>query len=267
MSKLSFDKAKIKSNFNRFATNYDLVADLQKQVADDLFQIAKTKINQSQNIIDLGCGSGFLADKILKECPINKNLFQLDLAFNMLENNKNLSKNIFNINADIENLPFVNKSFDLAISSLALQWVNDFEVALKEISSILRPQSFFIFSVFIDGTLKELKDSSQVLAKNLAVNEFIGLGELKKAIYSSGAVDFQIITKDFIREYQDIYQLLHSMKNVGASYSGAIKKDKILSKVLSKGDFTELNNFYLSNFGINGKIQATWKVAFVEIKF
>ena len=118
-----FDKTQIKSNFNKSSKNYDVTATLQKQIAKNLFDLAKSEVSHSKNILDLGSGSGFIGKNILSKFP-DTNIFQLDLAVKMLESGSQLEENIFNINADIDNLPFKQNSFELVISSLAFQWLS-----------------------------------------------------------------------------------------------------------------------------------------------
>ncbi len=258
---MSFNKAKIKSNFNRFSTNYNSQALLQKQVAKDLFDLAKSKITKSQNILDLGSGSGFIAKNILDNKEfLDKNIFQLDIAFDMLANNQIINKNINNINADIDNLPFVSNSFDLALSSLAFQWLEDLNRFFYNLKNILKSQPSLAFSIFIDKTLFELKESARKLGINLSVNDFINFEDLNK-ILKQNFKNYKITSKDFILEYDDVYHMLRSIKNIGASYSKTNKNKTILKKK----DFEDLNSFYLKKFNIHGRIRVSWKVAYVII--
>ncbi len=124
------------------------------------------------------------------------------------------------INADMENIPIKNNIFDLALSSMSLQWVNNLDIALNNIYEILKPNSNFIFAIVIDGTLGQLKKSCQYLDIDLAINDFIELKQLEKIVKNSNFQSCDIIKEQEIDlYYQDIYQLLKSIKNIGASYS------------------------------------------------
>jgi malonyl-CoA O-methyltransferase len=252
-----FDKSIIKSNFNRFAQNYSQKADLQKQVANNLFSLAKEEFAKSSSIIDLGCGSGFILNNLKINTELQgKDIFQLDIALNMLRSNDNAG---FNINGDIEMLPFLSNSFDLILSSLAFQWIGDLSGALSKIRNILKPNSPLIFSVFLDGTLMELLESKKITDVDLCINDFIRYNELENAL-SSNFSNYTISTQDFSLQYEDIYVLLRSIKDVGASYS---YKD-LDKKPFKKKAFEDINAFYLKNFNIHGKLEGSWKVAYVK---
>jgi len=259
---MSLDKQKIKSNFNRFSKNYNSLANLQKQVAQRLFEIARPEIQNSQNILDLGCGTGFITQNILSEKEFaQKNIFQLDIAYNMLlQSNFAPNQHIFNINADIENLPFKPGSFDLVLSSLALQWVNDLDRVLTNIKEIAhQSKSAVVFSIFLDGTLTELEKSARELNINLSINNFIALNSLKRII-GANFNNYQIEVQDFTLEHENVLDLIHSIKHIGASYSNKKSGDILLKK----HDFLELNKFYLKNFNNCGRIASSWKVAYIK---
>lgn len=61
------------------------------------------------------------------------------------------------IAADEEMLPFAPASLDLAVSSLALHWVNDLPGMLVQIRRALRPDGLFLAAMFGGETLWELR--------------------------------------------------------------------------------------------------------------
>lgn len=263
---MPFDKNKIKSNFNRFSKNYDSLANLQKQVAHKLCEFAAPEIKKSQNILDLGCGTGFITQNITQNLNPKefaaKNIFQLDIAYNMLAQNNAapVAQNIFNINGDIENLPFKPNSFDLVLSSLAFQWINNLELTLKNIKEICqKSKSSLVFSVFVEDTLGELKKSAQQANINLAINDFISLNNLKTLI-TENFPNHQIELQNFSLEHENVLDLIASMKYIGASYSN--KKSGDIT--LTKGNFSALNNFYLKSSKNCDTILSSWKVAYIK---
>ncbi|WP_230530325.1 methyltransferase domain-containing protein [Microvirga roseola] len=64
-----------------------------------------------------------------------------------------------NIMGDEERLPFAGGQFDLAISVLALQGVNDLPGALVQIRRALKPDGLFIAALLGGATLTELRQS------------------------------------------------------------------------------------------------------------
>ena len=249
-----FNKSKIKNNFNKAALNYDDYAVLQKEVAKKLVNLSSDNINKSNKILDLGSGTGFVADSIKST---NKEIFELDIAYNMLDKRPGSLK----VNADIEYLPFVENSFDLILSSLAFQWLNNISLAITNCGKVLKDNGSLIFSIITDGSLAELKSSCTTCGVNLSINQFPTKQYLVDII-SDISKNYQLIDEKIILEYKDLYDLLNSMKKIGASYGSNFNRNN-----LTKKQFELLNSFYLKNFNSKDRIFATWQVTYVFIKY
>jgi NADH dehydrogenase [ubiquinone] 1 alpha subcomplex assembly factor 5 len=61
-------------------------------------------------------------------------------------------------------LPFPDGTFDLVISSLSMQWVNNLPGLFSEVSRVLRPDGCFMFAMVGGATLPELR-ASMVMAE------------------------------------------------------------------------------------------------------
>ncbi len=249
-----FDKSKIKANFNQANQSYNSNAILQKMVANELVELAKIDISKAQTIVDFGSGTGFIADKILSEFP-DKNIFQLDIALQMLLAGQYQTQKIV---ADIESLPFKQNIFDLGLSSLSFQWLNDLENSILQSLKTIKNSGNFHFSLVADGSLQELKKSCQDCDIKLSVNNFIGQKNLEMILEKLN-LDYQLKTQTITLEYEDFYSLLKSIKSIGAGYS----KNR---QYVGRKQFEKIANFYLKNFNLNNKVFASWRVIFVSIK-
>lgn len=104
-------------------------------------------------VLDAGCGLGrhlrFLAKQPnLRIVGIDKNTGALREALTSLENMPDaLSKDFLVSEADINRLPFADKSFDCVICSEVLEHIPDHEAAIKELIRILKPDGTFVVSV------------------------------------------------------------------------------------------------------------------------
>ncbi|MES2677642.1 MAG: methyltransferase domain-containing protein [Pseudomonadota bacterium] len=249
-----FNKNKIKANFNQAQPSYNSNALLQKMVAKNLVLRARENIINSQNIIDLGSGTGFVAQEILAEF-MDKKIIQLDIAQKMLTQNSLATAKII---ADIEILPLRENIFDLALSSLSFQWLNDLEKTIMQVLKTLKNDGNFYFSLLGNESLKELKTICQNFQIPLSINEFIDHQQLEKILHNLN-LDYQINSQIIQLDYQDCYDLLKSIKSIGAGYSSN-------QKYLGKKQFDLLNSFYLKNFNLNNKVFATWQILYVSIK-
>ncbi|MFT6385891.1 MAG: malonyl-CoA O-methyltransferase [Rickettsiales bacterium] len=251
-----FDKSQIKNNFSRASESYDQNAILQKIVAKNLVKLAQRDILESDKILDLGSGTGFVAGEILGVSS-DKKIFQLDLSEKMLICNQHQTAKIV---ADIENLPFAQNSFDLAISSLSFQWLNDLEKAIPQILEILKNGNNLHFSILGNESLKEVRVTKEDCGIDFSINDFIDEESLKLIL---NQFDHTLKKEEIILDYQDCSSILKSMKKIGASYSSGRNSNR---NNLSKSKLELLNKFYLKNFKSGNKVRATWQVFYVSIK-
>ncbi len=97
-------------------------------------------------IIDVGCGTGEMLE-VLKERKFVT--YGLDYSYKMLyEISKDTAiLQLPLINSDIENLPFENESFDGVICAGVIEYLNEDQKALREMSRILKPGGYAIITI------------------------------------------------------------------------------------------------------------------------
>ena len=99
---------------------------------------------RGKKILDIGCGSGLYA-KILKKRGAK--VHGIDISKTMTElAKKEVPGADFRVGSILK-LPFKKNSFDIAISALMLDYVKDYDKALKEVHRILKPKGIYIFSI------------------------------------------------------------------------------------------------------------------------
>ena len=167
------NKQEIKENFSRSAAAYDDHASLQRRMADRLFSILTTDDLRLTTILDIGCGTGYLAERLARTFP-QATVLGIDLAPGMIESarQKQQAVNLSFAVGDGESLGLPGRSFDLVVSNASLQWMAP-EKVFNEVSQVLAPNGSFLFSTFGPQTLSELK------ALGLRVNAFLSLAELR----------------------------------------------------------------------------------------
>ncbi|MFT5703000.1 MAG: malonyl-CoA O-methyltransferase [Rickettsiales bacterium] len=251
-----FDKSQIKNNFSRSSENYDQNAILQKIVAQNLVKLAESEISKASKIIDLGSGTGFVTGKIIKNFP-KKEITQVDISTEMLEKNPFDTTKIV---ADIENLPFEENSFDLAISSLSFQWLNNLEEAIPQILKTIKKDGELYFSILGSESLKELKIAKKSCEIEFSINEFKSEENLRDVLKD---FNFTMQKEEIILDYQNCFELLKSMKKIGANYSSSNNLEK---NNLNKSKLELINNFYLKNFNLDNKVFASWQIFYIKVQ-
>ena len=97
-------------------------------------------------ILDLGCGTGEHCKEYIKMGA--KEVTGIDISEKMLEvaREKNADPGITYLNIPMEDLGKIEGEFDLAISSLAMHYIEDYKGVIRNIHRLLAANGIFIFS-------------------------------------------------------------------------------------------------------------------------
>lgn len=148
-------KKQIARAFGLKAQKYDANATIQKELLSRLNHRIHNYCSEGV-WADLGCGTGFL-EQILKQNCNFTTFLGIDIAFESLRilKSRQLQKT-FQVNADIEALPFKTNCLQGVILASVLQWFADPVPVLNKIASILNNNGIFLFAVFVKGSFWEL---------------------------------------------------------------------------------------------------------------
>ena len=141
---------------------------------------------EEKRIVELGCGAAENSITLAKKggiCTgVDVSLEQLKYAKNVIKEN---NVKIELIEGDIENLTMIDDAvFDIAISTFALDWMQDLNAAFKEAYRILKPNGIFVFSLqhpiynllgAEHTNLKELKITVSYFEKEVTFVESTGI--------------------------------------------------------------------------------------------
>lgn len=241
-------KKKLKNDFTKSAQNYNQYASLQQEVAQELIVNNQEIINNSKNIIDLGCGTGFISDNLPKKI----NLTQIDIAFAMAQYAaKNQHPTII---ADIENLPFSGNNFDLAISSLAIQWTH-LEKTLTNLKYILTNSGKFLLTTIGSNSFYQLKKIAPdiLFEHSLSKNDII---VICKKLHLDNVTIHSYEKQQYFPSIKDFFI---SLKKIGAGYKSSEKQI-----FLGKEFLNNLAKKYQDSFPQYKYFTISWEI--LEIK-
>jgi NADH dehydrogenase [ubiquinone] 1 alpha subcomplex assembly factor 5 len=145
-----FDRIAVRRHRDRAARTVGDVADVLRDAAERLLDRLDDTTQRFDQALDVG-GRGVVAP-ILRARGID--VVSCDLSPAMAALNGGAA-----VAADEEFLPFAPASFDLAVASLSLHWVNDLPGALIQLRLALRPGGLLLASLPALGTLGELRRS------------------------------------------------------------------------------------------------------------
>ncbi|MDB2562764.1 methyltransferase domain-containing protein [Sulfurimonas sp.] len=161
---------KISSEFSKYALKYNSYNIIQDKVVKKILSTLKHKPN---NILDLGCGSGALCRAIDWEY---KHFIGVDFAPGMLELHPKSEKieaiyGNFNDKSLFDNL--INYQYDHIFSASSLQWADNLEAVIKNISSLNAPISLAIFTSGTFETLNKTANLDPLLRSATVIQELI----------------------------------------------------------------------------------------------
>lgn len=259
-------KSAIARSFSRAATTYDQVALLQKEIGSRLLdRLDFIKFNP-QTILDLGGGTGFFNESLLKKYP-TADIIHCDIAEGMvsyakkvsakLDSASGLKSKINYICADGDFLPIQNQTVDFVFSNCALQWFPDLSYVFQEIQRILKPNGLFLFSTFGQDTLIELRSSFAQIDNRKHVNTFLDMHDIGDQLLEQAFQDPVMDMEKITLTYNNIKGLISDLKLTGAHtvYSA-------YSRLSPKTTFKRLAENYEIYRMQEGQLPATFEIVY-----
>ncbi|MGJ8678968.1 methyltransferase domain-containing protein [Paraglaciecola sp.] len=253
-------KGKIARQFSRAAEQYDNDAHVQELIAQDAFSYIS---QHADTLLDIGCGTGRNSQVLTQYC---EHLMALDLAFGMVSYaQKSISKATSQISwlqGDAEYLPLQNRSVNSVFSSMVLQWCNDQNQVMAEISRVLKPQGKAILAIMCEGSFVELNQSWRQLDKHKHVNDFASVKRWQSAALQQGLkVTYEV--KPYVTWHADLRGLLASIKSIGANVVLPTQESDG-KKRFNRHTLQNLETVYSDLFAQHGQLPLTYQVCYLQ---
>jgi SAM-dependent methyltransferase len=168
---------------------------------------------------------------------------------------------------DEESLPLAPESFDLAVSALSLQNLNDLPGALVQLRRVLQPDGLFLGCLLGGQSLQELRTALAVAETEIyggvspRVAPFADVrdmgGLLQRAGFALPVADREPVTV----RYATMFGLMADLRAMGATNALAAR----LRKPSTRGFFLRAANIYAERFADpGGRVRATFEMIFVS---
>lgn len=150
------DKSNVAKKFAKAHLSYNEQAIVQKIVAEKLVQLIKKNVprNAFDHMFEIGCGTGNLTQLLEENFQIHRMTLN-DLYPEVTQHFDHLNRKQFWI-GDIEKIELV-ENFDLAVSSSALQWLEDLDLVFQKVFHCLEEHHYFCFSSYAENNLHQIK--------------------------------------------------------------------------------------------------------------
>lgn len=198
----------IKNQFEKSLDTYSQNAIVQQIMAERLIDELAKICDNFDNILELGCGTGILTQKL-----VTKINFEKYFANDLVEKSKKYISEI------IPNAVFYggnaikikpSKKPDLIISNAMFQWFKNLEKVSEHCKNILEKDGILAFTTFSKDNFKEIKE---ICGLSL---EYKSLDEIAQILEK----DFKILYKEEFKHelnFNNPLELLAHMKNTGVN--------------------------------------------------
>jgi malonyl-CoA O-methyltransferase len=256
------DKRRVRAAFDAAAPDYEQHAVLHQEVQRRLLERLDWIRLQPRRVIDLGCGPGGALRPLARRYR-GARVMGLDLAPAMAARARGQGRWLrrpWAVCGDMEHLPLADRSFDLAISAAALQWVNDLDRAFAEVRRVLAPGGLWLFATFGPDTLRELRAAFAAADGGAAahVNAFIDMHDIGDALLRAGFADPVMDQEILTLTYSDLPSLLRDLRGVGVRNALAGRPRGLFGPRRLRA----AAEFYASRYACQGRLPATWELVY-----
>jgi len=171
------------------------------------------------------------------------------------------------IAADEEALPFADATFDLVVSALALQFVNDLPGALVQIRRALRPDGLFVAALLGGDTLTELRQSFAAAESEVEggasprVAPFADLRDLGALLQRAGFALPVTDTDRLVARYDSAFGLMADLRRMGATNALTSRR----RRPLRRATLMRMAEIYTQRFAdADGRVRATFEIVWLS---
>ncbi|MBP9855090.1 MAG: methyltransferase domain-containing protein [Candidatus Omnitrophica bacterium] len=248
---------RIRKSFSDAALQYDVLSSLHKEIGRELSR----KVIDNENvdhILDIGMGTGWLTNRLSFFLP-DSLIVGLDFAPNMVNTAKKKWEDIKVIQANAGLLPFKKNSFDMIVSNLAYQWIQDLDFTFQENYQVLNDNGKIYLTLFGFNTFKELFDSFEQ-TKSSTDTTFRRLYSMENITASIEKAGFNLVKSDYeiIKvHFPDMVGLMKWIKDIGAN---------VLNNEMTIGKqwIERASRYYEEHYRDKFSIYATFEVIWIE---
>ncbi len=242
----------ILKNFGKAAPNYNKEAQLQRAFAWRLAKICSKESIPEGVWIDLGSGTGLLAEALETLHP-NKSVFRVDGSKEMLAQHPvEKQTQLWDLNCGLPSWP---KQPSLIASSFTLHWLNDPTNRIEEWFSALSPGGLLAIALPVQGSFQEWRLAAQSSHVPFSAIPLPSQESLLKGL-NKKYIRYQKL-HSFTQEASGINSLLKPMVKVGAQASPQVG--------MSVSDWRRLKQAWPDSIK-DGTVKLTWLIQILLAK-
>lgn len=195
--------------FDKAAYSYDQYAFIQQQCADYLGKKVLNISKKGQDILDFGCGTGYLLKQLSEKLNVS-GLEYSDSFSKISQQHLGKSSRIYTKIEDI------NCPFDIIVSNLTFHWIPFFDDLPKMLSKLLKKNGTLIFSTALPSSFSHFKTAltETALQCPMVINSFPRLTEIYQSFTNFFHVKHLNVSQHHIK-FSNSVEILKHFKHTG----------------------------------------------------
>jgi len=244
------DICQVRCALNRASTTIAQSSFLFDEIADRLIERLSMIRLQPNRILECGAQTGYLSQQLKQYYP-KSDIIVVDYADQMLS--QIAVDDIFKSTGHYAALPFNKQTFDMVISSLALDRTNDLATVFRECRRVLKTNGLLIFSMCGVETLKELRGSFIDCKEYL--HRFPDMHDVGDLLLQSGFENPVMEMEKIVIRYKKLATFFKDLKNTGTGNVHQKKPSGLFGKnrwqhALKRYETLKVDNAYPVTFEI-----------------
>lgn len=205
------------------AQDYDRHARIQRVVARRLARrIAAQPLPECPRILEIGCGTGFLTEALIKE-GITGDWLITDIAPDMVARcharigegaGEDGSRRFALLDGEYGD-PGEAGPFDLVCSSLVMQWFDDPAAALARMLGWLAPGGQCLFATLASGSFAEWRGAHEAERLACGTPQFPTLAQMEAVLAAARCGPLEV--ERLSEQHENALNFLHCLKAIGAN--------------------------------------------------
>lgn len=190
-----------------------------------------------------------------------------DLRNTLLRSHKIGSVDLLPITGETETIECARAPYDLAISLLSMQWLNDLPGVLAQMKRLLKPDGLLLAAMIGGDTLTELREALAVAESEIEggisprVSPFVEVRVLGGLLQRAGLALPVTDTDRFTVRYDNAIALMHDLRRMGAANALAERS----RKPLKRATLFRAAEVYRKRFADkDGRIRATFEILWLS---
>lgn len=213
-------------------------------------------------ILEVGCGTGFLTSKLIKEFPERK-LIVTDASRKMLKfceaelcRQGIATDNVEFRQLDVNDYKADSEEFALVISNFVAHWFKDTSIGLQNLGESLLYGGIMLAAFPGNHSFPKWYENCLELGLPHTANPLPDVEEVLVKL-SMGPIQIDYYENDLFKEFDSSMDFFRHLKNIGASIS-------VLDKSLSTKQFKLLTDHWDSKS--DGKVKVKWHIVYLAAK-